>query len=290
MRYIFFGSPQFAAIILEKLIDAGMPPVAIVCNPDRPFGRKKIITPPAVKARIMNYELEIRNKIQIFQPESASELNAIRSTLNALLPDLFVVAAYAKILPKEILDIPRLGTIGVHPSLLPKYRGATPIQNAILNGDKITGTTLYLMDAKVDHGSALAQRELNCELGIMNYETTEKKLAELSGELLVETLPDIESKIKRAEPQDETLATYTKKFSTEDAFVKPEDVELAQGGDAPELAVAIERKVRALNPEPGVWTTRDGKRLKLLGAEIRENKLHLKKIQYEGKKSETLSP
>lgn len=288
MNYVFFGSPQFAAIVLEKLIDAGMPPVAIVCNPDRPFGRKKIITPPAVKARIMNYELGIRNKIQIFQPESASELNAIRSTLNALLPDLFVVAAYAKIISKEILDVPRLGTIGVHPSLLPKYRGTTPIQNAILNGDEITGTTLYLMDEKIDHGSILASRQE--PIANRNYEELMEKLAKLSGELLMEILPDVENKIKSAKPQDETLATYTKKFSAEDAFVKPEDVELAQDDDAPELAVAIARKIRALNPEPGVWTVRDGKRLKLLEAEIRKNKLRLKKIQCEGKKSETLSP
>src|SRR3989344_5918744 len=139
MKFVFFGSPEFAAIVLEKLIKAGFMPAAVVCAPDAPAGRKKIPTPPPAKVRIMNYEERIKNKIQILQPET---LSIIHDSLFVIQPDFFIVAAYAKIIPKEILDIPRLGTIGVHPSLLPKYRGASPIQSAILNDEAETGTTL----------------------------------------------------------------------------------------------------------------------------------------------------
>ncbi|MBI2594734.1 MAG: methionyl-tRNA formyltransferase, partial [Candidatus Colwellbacteria bacterium] len=135
-RYVFFGTPRFAAIILEKLINTGIPPVALVCNPDKPVGRKQVITPPPTKTCILKQESRIKNKIQIFQPE---ELGMIRDSLFTLQPDVFIVAAYAKILPKKILEIPRLGTIGVHPSLLPKYRGPSPIQSAILAGEEETG-------------------------------------------------------------------------------------------------------------------------------------------------------
>ena len=206
-----------------------------------------------------------------------------------------MVAAYAKIIPKEVLGIPRLGTIGVHPSLLPKYRGTTPIQSAILNGDKDTGTTLYLMDEKVDHGPVLAQRELNYEspkqnkfatgqVGIMNYELLIQKLADLSADLLVKTLPKFVTGEIKPQVQDETLATYTKKFASEDAFIKPEDLEAAQTGNNPEIAALIDRKIRALNPEPGTWTTKNDKRIKLLRAETSNGILKIKEFQEEGQK------
>ncbi|MEK7062177.1 MAG: methionyl-tRNA formyltransferase [Patescibacteria group bacterium] len=296
MKFIFFGTPEFAAIILEKLINADFIPEAVVCNPDKPVGRKKIITAPAVKLIAQKYN------IPILQPEKLEignwklEIGKIKNPIF----DFFIVAAYSKLIPKEILKIPRLGAIGIHPSLLPKYRGATPIQTAILNGDEITGTTLYLMDEKMDHGAILASRELNYELRIMNYEFLMRKLAELSADLLIKTLPDIEKKIKNAILQDELQAIYTKKFKTEDAFIKPEDLKIAQQ-DGKEIALKIEQKIRALNPEPGVWTIINphtttlfgvgvnGKRIKLLEAQISDNKLKLIKIQIEGKKPTTLS-
>lgn len=185
--------------------------------------------------------------------------------------DFFIVAAYAKIIPKEILAIPRLGTIGVHPSLLPKHRGATPIQAAILNGDPETGVTLYLLDEKVDHGPIIATK--NLKLKTQNYIELMRELAEAGGDLLVETLPKfIEGEIA-PRLQDETQATYTKKFVTEDGYVDMEK-------DDPML---IERKVRALNPEPGAWTILNGRRVKILEAELENGKLRLKKIQAEGK-------
>ena len=286
MKYVFFGTPNFAAIILEKLISAGFIPEAVVCNPDKPVGRKKIITPPPVKQRILNLESGIKNKIKILQPEKLSDIKSQLSDVNC---QLFIVAAYAKILPKEILEIPRLGTIGVHPSLLPKHRGATPIQTAILNGDEITGTTIFLIDEKMDHGAIIANSEFRIQNLEWNYETLMKKLAELSADLLIEILPNIEEKIKNAMPQNESQATYTKKFKTEDAYIEPIDLEKAQNGSAnsPQVAVQIERKIRALNPEPGVFTIINDKRIKLLESKISDNKLKLIKIQKEGKKSQT---
>ncbi len=287
-NFVFFGTPEFATIVLEKIIKAGFVPKAVVCNPDRPVGRKKIITPPPVKTRIMNYELGIRNKIKILQPEKLDEKfhNSLFMLHNSF--DFFIVAAYAKIIPKKILEIPKLGIIGVHPSLLPKYRGASPIQNAILNGDKETGATLYLMDEKLDHGLILAQRILNYELGIMNYGELSKNLAEISGDLLIETLPKFLAGEIKPQIQNEAQATYAKKFTTQDGFIEFSDLEKARS-EGGQIAINIDRKIRALNPEPGTFTlspSKDSlpKRMKILEAELTdENKLKLKTIQYEGK-------
>ena len=286
IKIVFIGTPEFGAVILEALCHANMAPVLVVTETDKPVGRKKIITPPPVKQRILNLESGIKNKIKILQPEKLSDIKSQLSDVNC---QLFIVAAYAKILPKEILEIPRLGTIGVHPSLLPKHRGATPIQTAILNGDEITGTTIFLIDEKMDHGAIIANSEFRIQNLEWNYETLMKKLAELSADLLIEILPNIEEKIKNAMPQDESKATYTKKFKTEDAYIEPIDLEKAQNGSAnsPQVAVQIERKIRALNPEPGVFTIINDKRIKLLESKISDNKLKLIKIQKEGKKSQT---
>ncbi len=279
MKFVFFGTPEFAEIVLDKLIQGGYIPSAVICNPDRPVGRKKIITPPPVKTRIMNYELGIKNQIKILQPE---KLNPSSFSIHDSLFDLFVVAAYAKIIPAEILKIPRLGVIGVHPSLLPKHRGPSPIQSVILNGDKETGAALYLMDALVDHGPILESRKLKIESRI-NYLELERQLAELGGDLLVEVLPKfVEGEIK-PEIQNEDEATFTKKFTTQDAFVNYSDLLEAENGDF-NLALMIDRKIRAFVAEPGAWTIRDGKRVKLLEAEIVGVNLRLKKIQVEGER------
>jgi len=150
-KIIFFGTPIFGAIVLEALTKSEFKPIAIVTEPDKPVGRKQILTPPPVKETAIKYD------IPVLQPESLSTYQLIN--LSAYQPDLIIVAAYGKILPKEILDISRLGSLNIHPSLLPKYRGASPIQTAILNGDKETGVTIILMDEKIDHGPIVAQRQ-----------------------------------------------------------------------------------------------------------------------------------
>ena len=284
MRYVFFGSPKFAAIILEKLIDAGYIPTAVVCNPDRPVGRKKIITPPPVKAKIMNYELGIMNKIKILQPEKLDEKfhNSLFKIHNSF--DFFVVAAYANIISKQILDIPKLGTIGVHPSILPKHRGSSPIQTAILNNDEKTGVALYLMNEKMDNGPIIAQSKI--KITAQNYEKLSEELANNGADLLIETLPKFLRGEITPKKQDHNQATFTKKFTTQDAFIEPDELEKAIniGG---EIAVKIYNKIRALNPEPGTWTLQQAQskpqRMKILEAElIDDKKLKLKKIQYEG--------
>ncbi len=266
LKIIFLGTPEFAALILEKLIKAELMLEAVICNPDKPTGRKQIITPPPVKV------LAQKHGLAVYQPKDKTELLEI---IKKLQPDLAVVAAFGMIFPKEVLGIPQYGFINVHPSLLPKYRGPTPIQSAILNGDEKTGVTLYLIDEKVDHGAMIANSELRMQNAEWNYEALSKKLAELGAELLIKTLPDFLAGKITPLPQEESQAIYTKKFKTEEARVDLEK-------DNP---IEVERKIRALNPEPGTWTMKDGKRMKILEAELMAgNKIKLKKIQFEGKK------
>ena len=269
MKYAFFGSPEFAKIILEKLISVGMPPALVVCNPDKPVGRKKIITPPPTKV------VALKNGIKVFQPESLRDPNIWKSDFQIF--DFFVVAAYAKIIPAEILKIPKLGTIGVHPSLLPKYRGATPIQSVILSGESETGVSLYLMDEKMDHGEILATRVWPIA-NRASYETLMHELAIISADILIKTIPNFINKKNIPTKQDHSQATFTKKFETIDGLV-----DLIK--DDP---VVIDRKVRALNPDPGVYTFMDinGKsiRSKLLETSIENGQLKLLKVQLDGKK------
>lgn len=282
MRYAFLGTPDFAAIILERLIEAGMSPATLITNPDRPAGHKRIITPPPTKI------LAGRYGIKIWQPEKPSTADWQKEVGEV---DLAIVAAYAKILPPEILSLPKKGVVVVHPSLLPRHRGATPIQTAILSGDEVTGTTLIVADEKIDHGPIVAGRELAIEKND-TYLTLMKKLAALSADLLIKNIPAWLAEKIKSRPQNENYATYTKKFQTEDGFVDLEK-------DDPELVL---RKVRALNPEPGVWTfiTLDnyllirvnkkmvGRRMKILDAEIENGVLKLKRIQAEGEKSKNI--
>lgn len=280
-KFIFFGSPDFSKIVLEKLINFNFLPQAIVCNPDRPVGRKKIITPPPTKKLILDKKLE--SKIKIFQPEILDE-NFV-NILKELHPKFGIVCAYAKILPQIILDIFPAGILGIHPSLLPKYRGPSPIQTAILDGQKLSGITIYLLDDKVDHGPILAQKE--CSIENLNFQEVSQKLAELAGNLLCELLPQfLENKIKPI-PQNEKVATYTKKLKTEDGFVDFADLKLAQEQES-KTAQLIYRKVKALNPEPGVWTIKNNKRIKILDAKLINDKLQILKIQFEGQKPKIL--
>lgn len=241
MKFVFFGGKEsrFAQIFLDEIKKGGLKPIA-----------------------------EIR--------DAKAPLDA--DYLRSLKADIFLVASFAKILKKEIIEIPLRGTIGVHPSLLPKYRGPSPIQSAILNDEKETGTTLFLIDEKVDHGPIIASDKLQLTIDD-NYLSLEEKLAKLSAELAAETLPKYLAGEIQPKTQNESQATYTKKFKTEDAGVNLEK-------DNPK---DIWLKIRALNPEPGVYTFLKLKneellRLKLLDADYQNEKLELKKVQPEGKK------
>ncbi len=309
MKYIFFGTPEFSKIILEKLILANMMPMAVVTNPDRPVGRKKILTASAVKQYAQNPRQGRGSpraaKSKILQPEKLD--HQFIQEIKNLGAELGVLAAYGKIVPQELIDAFPKGIIVVHPSLLPKYRGATPIQSAILAGEQETGTTLIMMDDKVDHGAIVSSLKFKVS-SEDNYQTLAKKLAELSADLLIETLPKYYNGEIKSETQNHSEATYTKKLTSEDAYVDPDDLRLAchpaalgeprlrreakaEGSgrqqDASQaqhdnLAIVIWQKIKALNPEPGVWTNKNGRRVKILEANLIDDKLVLKKIQFEG--------
>lgn len=279
-EYIFFGTPNFAALILENLIRARFYPSLVVTNPDKPFGRKKIITPSPVK------KIALENKIKFYQPEKL----ILEDFLKYYKGEQFaLLAAYGKIVPLSIIKTFSKGIIGVHPSLLPKYRGPTPIQSTILNGEKISGTTLFLLDEEIDNGPILEQRSIELdENNPPTYLELEKILADISANLVFKTIPlYLESKITPS-LQDKEKATYTKKFVTQDAFISAEDLKEAINISSSK-SLNVLRKIKAFNPEPGVWTVLDNKRIKLLDAEIKDGKLKLTKIQKEGKKPESLN-
>ena len=199
-----------------------------------------------------------------------------------LKPDLIIIASYGKIIPKKVLEIPKYGCLNIHPSLLPKYRGPSPIQTTILNGNKETGVTIMLIDEKIDHGPILAQQKWEIPNSRITYPELSQKLAQLGVKLLIQTIPKwIKGEIK-TKPQDESKATYTKILKREDGKInwsKPDQ--------------EIEKQIRAFNPWPGTFTFIKHKskalRIKVLEAEIsKENKLIIKKLQPEGKKPMTL--
>ena len=254
-RIIFFGTPEFSAIILDKLINSPFCPIAVVTAPDKLKGRKQILTPSQTK------ELSIKENVPVFQPALLKDNPQVIKELSDLKPDLFIVAAYGLILPLEILNIPHNGCINIHPSLLPKYRGASPIQQTILNGDKKTGTTLILMDEKMDHGPILAQRELESQILIskITYHELSTKLAILSANLLIDTLPKfLEKKIKPMR-QNHKKATFVKRINKEDGKI-----------DWTKSAIEIERMTRAYHPWPGTYTNLTTKKLKIINVEILE--------------------
>jgi methionyl-tRNA formyltransferase len=248
LKFIFMGTPQFGAIVLERLITAGYRPSLVATEPDKPAGRKLTITPPPVKTSAEKYN------IPVFQPVKTAELSA---QISKLAPDLIIVVAYGRIIPKSILEMPKYGVINVHPSLLPKYRGPSPIQAAILNGDEKTGVTIMLLDEQMDHGPFLSQEEI--DISDFRFFVLYDKLAELGAKLLLETIPNWVSKKIKEQVQDEKMATYTKIMKKEDGKI-----------DWAKSAQEIERQIRAFDPWPGSFTFADDKMLKIWKAKVQE--------------------
>jgi len=215
--FVFFGTSRFSVILLEELkTKFDITPSLIVTAPDRPVGRKQIITPPPVK------EWAIENDIDTFQPEKLKDEDLLAELKNF---KLFIVASYGKIIPQVVLDIPKLGTLNVHPSLLPSYRGASPIQNQILNNEPHVGTTIMLMDAQMDHGAILKQKQVTFEQNKFPapYTDVEEKLAEESATLLAEVLPSWISKEITPQEQDHEKATFTKIIEKVDGEISLSD-------------------------------------------------------------------
>ena len=242
-RVIFAGTPEFAAASLRALTEAGMSPVAVLTQPDRPAGRGKKLTAGHVK------ELAIEHNIDVLQPTTLRDDDVV-AALAALNADIMIVAAYGLLLPQNVLDIPKRGCLNVHASLLPRWRGAAPIQAAILAGDKQTGVCLMSMTAGLDCGPVFARTALDIGAEESAGELHDR-LATAGGELLVEHLADIVAGNLSAHDQDENLATYAPKIKTSDAAI-----------DWQRPADELARLVRAYNPVPGAYFMFDGQRIK----------------------------
>lgn len=275
MKFVFFGTPHIASAILENLIKRGSVPIALVTNPDSPAGRKKIITPPETKTLIQSLNIDI----PVLQPKKID--SDFLSELEKLNADVFIVMAYGKMLPKNLIDMPKYGTINIHPSLLPKYRGASPVQTAILNGETETGITLFKIDEAMDHGPIFMDRRIDIRPED-NTPSMFERMAPVAADMIVDDLFPNLDKLTPV-PQNESEATYARKFATSDGYIEHADLKKAATSDA-DLAEVLDRKIRALYPEPGCWTMEGDVRVKLLDSELKNGLLKIKVVQKEGKK------
>lgn len=247
-RIIFMGTPEYSAGYLSALIHAGFKPSAVITQPDRPTGRDKHIEQSPVK------RIALEHAIPIHQPQDIRESHWT-DVMQQLSPDIIIVVAFGQIIPKSILDIPSKGCINVHPSLLPKYRGAAPLQAALVNGDSETGVTIMRMDEKMDHGPIMAQETIQLDQR-ETIDSLRKKTTEVGIRLLLNFLSNSEKGVVEYAEQDHAKATYTKLLNLQDGKID----------FSGESAEKIDRKIRALNPEPGTWILINGKLLKILSA------------------------
>ena len=250
MKVLFMGTPDFAIPTLKALYDSGEEIVGVITQPDKPKGRGYTLTPPPVKA----WALE--NSLDVYQPTTLKD-EAFSELLSYLDPDLIVVVAFGKILPKNVLDYPKYGCINVHGSLLPKYRGAAPMQRSIIDGDKITGVTIMYMDVGLDTGDMLYKSEVEIAEDD-NFENIHDKLSVCGASALIETVKLIKDGKAVRERQDESLATHAAKIEKSDCLL-----------DFSRSAEEIHNLIRGLSPIPLSFThTPDGKLLKVTSAHI----------------------
>lgn len=248
-RIVFMGTASFSLAVLKMLIEEDYNIVGVVTQPDRYVGRKKVLTMPDVKVEALKYD------IPVIQPARIKEDYQAVADLK---PDLIITAAYGQIVPQAVLNIPRLGCINVHASLLPLYRGGAPVHQAIIDGQEKTGVTIMYMVKKMDAGDMIAQKETPIleedTVGIL-YD----RLSDLGAELLKETLPDILKGINQRIPQDENLVTYAPTLSREDERL-----------DWNMSARQVYNKVRGTNPWPGSYTTYQGKTVKIWAGQVHQ--------------------
>ncbi len=247
MRIVFAGTPDFSVPILQAVLDSKHPVIAVYSQPDRPAGRGRKLTPSPVK------QLALQHDIPVFQPTSLKNTAAQRE-LAELKPELMVVVAYGLILPQAVLDVPDRGCVNLHASLLPRWRGAAPIQRAILAGDRESGVCLMRMEAGLDCGPVLAE----VRTPIADHDTAgtlHDRLSRLAADLLARHLNDLEQGMLQAVVQDESLATYASKLDKSEAAL-----------DWRKDAVDLERQVRAFNPWPVAQTKYSGQVLRVWSA------------------------
>lgn len=264
MKIIFFGTPEFVIPVIEKLRDQHTV-IALVTTPDQKVGRKQLVTPSPVSTYGETHA------IPVFKPEKLT--TAVLESLKELVPDLIVVASYGLIIPQSFIDLPRFGAINIHPSLLPKFRGASPIQATLLSGDAVGGVTVIQMDQELDHGPIIAQETYS----IQPTDTTESLLPVLftrGVEIFLDSLEAYTTKTLIPTIQDDSQATFCTRFTKEDGYITIEQL--------PDAAT-IDRMIRAFTPWPGVWT-----KLHIRGQELRVKLLPKQMLQVEGKNKVTV--
>jgi methionyl-tRNA formyltransferase len=245
MRLVFCGTPAFAVPTLHALRSAGHSIELVLCQPDRPSGRGLTLTVPPVK------QVALEAGIEVLQPEKIRTNAELQSRLEAIRPDAIIVVAYGRLIPRWMLDLPRYGNLNLHGSLLPKYRGAAPIQWAVANGEAITGVTTMRLDEGMDTGDMLLRREL--PIGATDTaEDLFPRLAALGAPLMVETLAGLEAGSIATQKQDSRLATSAPLLTRDDGRVDPA-----------RSAQSIYDRWRGFQPWPGAWTTVQGKKLTL---------------------------
>ncbi len=244
MKIVFMGTPDYAAVALEALIAAGHEITAVVTQPDKPKGRSKELLPSPVKVCAKNHGIPVLQPRRIKRPEAMEELRRFPA-------DVYVVAAFGQILSQEILDIPPLGSVNIHASLLPKYRGASPIQHVIIDGEERTGITIMQMDAGIDTGDILYQKEISIAPED-NYETLHDKLATLGGQAITEALTLLEQGKLKAVKQDESLSCYAPLIGKDMGKI-----------DFSQDAETIHRLIRGMTPWPSAFTSYKGRQLKI---------------------------
>lgn len=250
MKIVFMGTPDFSVPTLEAMIEAGHEVIAVMTQPDKPKGRGKAMAYPPVKEKAIEYN------IPVYQPVKVREESFVE-VLKEIQPEVIVVVAFGQILPESILNIPEYGCINVHASLLPKYRGAAPIQWSIIDGEQKTGITTMYMDVGLDTGDMLLQEEV-----MITPEETggslHDKLSILGGRLLVETLEQLEAKTIHRRKQDDSQSNYAKMLDKTCGLI-----------DFHKSAEEIERLIRGLNPWPSAYTSYDNKTLKIWRSKVR---------------------
>ncbi len=249
MKVMFMGTPEIAATCLKKLIDDGKEICAVVTREDKPRGRGNLMTPTPVKS------LALDCGIPVYTPKTLGD-GEFSSLLSEINPDLIAVVAYGKILPKEVINYTKYGCINVHVSLLPKYRGAAPMQRAIMEGERETGVTIMYMDEGLDTGDIITAEAFPIT-DEDNFETVHDRSAELGARLLSKTIDDIESGIATRTEQDDALATYAKKVEKEDAKI-----------DFNFDAKVVSQRLRGVTPIPGAFAYHGGKMLKIFRAAV----------------------
>lgn len=251
MRIVFMGTPDFSVPTLEALVKGGHQVAAVVTQPDKPKGRGKSVLMTPVKEKAIELSIPVYQPVKVRDPE-------FLEVLKGLEPDVIVVVAFGQILPKAVLELPKYGCVNVHASLLPKYRGAAPIQWAVIDGEKVSGVTTMLMDEGLDTGDMLEVKEIPLdekETGGSLFD----KLSRLGGELILSTLENLEDGTIVRTPQGESGTGYAK-------MLKKSMGEIDWSMDA----VKIERLIRGLNPWPSAYTSLNGKTLKLWAADVVE--------------------